>query len=143
MLVVTGFGQRLHAKARDADTSQPTLDKGASSALDAGEEARKIRRLAKLALYPKAGEEVKKALEDEIGLVEKKGKLTKEIVKHLLQDDDPNPDPTLPKVVQLSYRDGQIRGVLFVQADAERSAKPAELAWIIDSKREKKERGGR
>jgi len=141
MLVLSCFGHRLHAATGRDVEPEPTVSKDASTEQDAGEEARKIRRLVKLALYPKATADVKQSLDDEIASVEKKEKFKKEVVKHLLQDDGADSDPTLPKIVQLTYRDGSIRGVLFIQADAERSAKPAELAWVIDSKREKKERG--
>ena len=117
-------------------------DKNAGdSVTDPGEEARKIRRMVKLALYPNAPEPVKKALADEIASVEKSKKFREEVAQHLLQGADADTDPTLPKVMRVSYKDGTLRGVLFIQADAGHSAKPAELAWALDSKREKKEHG--
>lgn len=111
------------------------------SSIDPAEEARKVRRLAKLALYPNATAETKKSLSDEISYVEHNRKLKEAVVKHLLQDDDPNPDPTLPKIQMATYKDGSLRGIMFIQSDAAHSAKPGRIAWVLDSKKEKKETG--
>jgi len=142
ILLLSCLDHRCHAKGRDMDVEEPgAKDNSADSVTDAGEEARKIRRLVKLALYPNAPEMVKKALDNEIASVEKSKKFREDVAQHLLQGADADTDPTLPKVMRVSYKDGTLRGVLFIQADPEHSAKPAELAWALDSKRETKEHG--
>lgn len=143
MLLLSCLDQRCHAKARDMDSGEPGAKDNTDTVTDPGEEARKIRRLVKLALYPNASEPVKKALADEIASVEKSKKFREDVAQHLLQGADADTDPTLPKVMRVSYKDGSLRGVLFIQADADKTAKPAELAWALDSKREKKEHGDR
>lgn len=109
----------------------------AFTTMDPTEEARKIRRLVKLALANNASQASHDVLNEEIATVEKDKKLKKDVVTHLLQDD--SPDPTLPKVVLVKYPDGAIRGLLFIQTDDVRGNNPNRLAWPLDQKREKKE----
>ena len=141
-LIATAFSiQRSHAAARDAGYQTETVaSPDGTTVLDPVEEAHKLRRLVKLALANNATGASHQVLDEEIALIEKNKKLKENVVKSLLQDDDA--DPTLPTVTLVKYKDGSVRGVLFVQTDNVHGNNPNRLAWPLDSKREHKEETG-
>jgi len=110
-----------------------------NSSVDAASEARNILHLAKLALESTAPDEVKKSFDDEIARVDKNHKLKEAVVVQLLQGDPSDPDPSLPKVQLATYKDGVTRALMFIQSDAASAAKPQRIAWMLDSKKGKKE----
>ena len=112
---------------------------GGGGRVDPAEEAHKIRRLVKFALAGNATPNSHQVLDDEIAFVEKNKKLKQNVFTNLLQDD--NPDPSLPKVELVKYKDGSIRGLLFIQTDNVTGNNPNRLAWPMDTKREHKEEG--
>jgi hypothetical protein len=137
-LLATAFSiQPCHA-GRDAKYQDDTVaSPDGTSVVDPAEEAHKIRRLVKLALANNATAASRQVLDEEIAFVEKNKKLKENVVLNLLQDD--NPDPTLPKVALVKYKDGSNRGLLFIQTDDVHSSNPNRLAWPLDAKRESKE----
>jgi len=137
MFAMPWLGQPCLAKGKPAGT-EPVMSTETNSMIDPSEEARKLKRLVKLAMDPKATEAMKKALADEIAFVERNRKLKESVVLRLLQDDDVDTDPSLPKVQLATYKDGSTRGIIFVQTDAPKSAQPARIAWVLDSKKEKR-----
>ena len=140
VLVMPWLSQPCHAKGKPAGT-EPVVSVERNSVIDPSEEARKIKRLVRLAMDPKANETVKKALADEIAFVERNRKLKESVVQRLLQNDDVDTDPSLPRVQLATYKDGSTRGLIFIQTDAPKSAAPARIAWALDSKKEKKAAG--
>jgi len=135
ILVPVLIGQPCHANDKHSDDT--VVDGGSVSTIDPAEEARKIRQLVKLALHPDAAPATRTALADEIKFVEKNKKLKVNVVTCLINNEEP--DPSLPKIDVVHYKDGTVRGLLFIQSDAAHSKTPAKLAWPIDSKREQKE----
>jgi len=141
LLVTASLVPRSHAAARDASYQENTVPGNEGvTVINPEEEAGKIRRLVKLALANDASAASHQVLDEEISMVEKNKKLKQNVVTSLLQDD--SPDPTLPKVELRKYKDGSIRGLLFVQTDNVRGGKPNTLAWVLDHKREDKEQAG-
>jgi hypothetical protein len=136
LLATACLAPRCHAGARDNYKDDAVASPDAVSLVDPTEEAHKIRQLVKLALANDATDASRQVLEDETKFVEKNKKLRENVATSLIQDD--NPDPTLPKIELLKYKDGSLRGLLFIQTDNVR-AKPNSLAWVLDSKREHKE----
>jgi len=135
LLATACFVQPCHAKDRMGDDAVTTPD--AVSVLDPAEEAYKIKQLVKLALANDAPDESRKVLSEEIAFVEKNKKLKENVVVNLLQND--SPDPSLPRVELVKYKDGTPRGLLFIQTDNVRANNPNRLAWPLDPKRERKE----
>ena len=125
------------ASAKDKKSDSEAEENGSNSAVDPGEEAKKIRALVKIALHDDATQGTKDALSDEIKFVEKNKKLRENVMQHLLQDEDF--DPTLPTVAVVHYKDGKVRGVLFVQTDAPKGKTPNRLGWAVDPKLEQQE----
>ena len=125
------------ARAKDDFKDEEVTTPDAVSVIDPTEEAHKIRRLVKLALYNDATQDSRDVLNQEIAVVEKNKKLKMNVVTSLVQDD--SADITLPKVVLVKYPDGSIRGLLFIQTDKVQGNNPNRLAWAIDQKRERQE----
>jgi hypothetical protein len=99
--------------------------------------AEKIRHLAALALLPNANNGVKNAIENETNRVAKDKKLLEAVALQLLQDEGFD-----PKVRQINYRDGTIRGLVFIKRDADHSQKPPVIVWTFDAKRAKRDDAG-